>query len=132
MAITLVIGLLKELGWRGVALLARAESGDSDATLARGVYLRSLRAGIAQMTTSMGGLDGLVFTGGVGQRSASLRALAARGLHFLGIAIDDERNGVSDADFEITQSQATVRVFVVSAREDLEIARQTSAAMVSA
>ena len=113
-------------------LLERAESGDSDATIAREVYLRSLRAGIAQMATSMGGLDGLVFTGGVGQRSASIRALAARGLHFLGVAIDDECNSVSDADFEITQSQATVRVFVVSAREELEIARQTRTALVSA
>jgi acetate kinase len=84
---------------------ARAERGDPEATLAFGVYVHRLRAGIAAMAAAAGGLDGLVFTGGVGENAPSVRAAACEGLAFLG-------------DFA---------VLVVEAREDLEIARQVRA-----
>jgi acetate kinase len=87
------------------------------------VYLHRLRALIASMAAALGGLDCLVFTGGVGEHSAPIRARAAEGLGFLGIAVDPAANEAS-GDREITASGATVRTLVIAAREDLEIARQ--------
>ena len=75
----------------------------------------------------LGGLDALVFTGGVGERSAPVRAAAAAGLGFLGIALDPERNATAGGDTDIGAEGAAVRTLVVEAREDLEIARQVRA-----
>jgi acetate kinase len=111
-------------------VLARAESGDADARLAFDVYVHRLRAGIGAMAASLGGLDALVFTGGVGERSAPVRAAACSGLGFLGVAVDSAANdAVSDADADVTAPGATARVLVVHAREDLEIAAQTRAVL---
>ena len=107
-------------------LLARVERRDASARGALDVYLHRLRASIAAMAASLGGLDALVFTGGVGERSTQVRALAADGLGFLGIAVDPERNTVATGtDGEISRAGAAVRTIVLTAREDLEIARQT-------
>lgn len=73
-------------------LLGRVDSGDSRAELALGVYLHSLRSRIAAMAASLGGLDVLVFTGGVGENAARVRELAAAGLGFLGVEIDPALN----------------------------------------
>jgi acetate kinase len=106
-------------------ILARAGDGDEAAGLALEVYEHRLRAGIASMSAALGGLDVLVFTGGVGEHSPEIRARAAAGLDFLGVAIDARLNpGAVADDLEITASGARARVLVIRAREDLEIARQ--------
>jgi len=106
------------------AVLARD---DDTARLALGVYGHRLRAAIAAMAAGLGGIDALCFTGGIGERSAPVRALAADGLGFLGVAIDRAANAAAAADAEIGARGATVRTVVVAAREDLEIARQVRA-----
>jgi acetate kinase len=97
------------LGLAGTAdmreLLARD---DDEARLAVEVYVHRLRAGIGAMAASLGGLDALVFTGGVGENSGRIRELASEGLGYLGVGA----------------REGGVRVLVVRAREDLEIARQ--------
>jgi acetate kinase len=91
--------------------------------LALDVYIHRLRKEVAAMVAAMGGLDGLVFTGGVGERSPEIRQLAGAGLNFLGVAIDRERNAsVADDDIEISADNSPVRTVVVHAREDIEIA----------
>jgi acetate kinase len=102
---------------------------DDGAALAFGVYVHRLRAGIAAMTAGLGGLDALVFTGGVGERSGPVRAAAAYGLGFLGVGLDAERNAAADGtgDVDVSGPDARVRTLVVAAREDLEIARQVRA-----
>ena len=100
---------------------------DEPARLAIDVYVHRLRASIAAMAAAMGGLDALVFTGGVGENAAEIRADAAAGLGFLGVAVDAARNAVANADTDIGAGDAPVRVFVVAAREDLEMARQARA-----
>ncbi|MGH2698977.1 MAG: acetate/propionate family kinase [Actinomycetota bacterium] len=107
------------------AILSRAADDDGDAVLAREVYAHALRAGIARMAAAMGGMDAVVFTGGVGERSPEIRSLAARGLEFLGLRLDDARNRGAAGDADISQEGAPVRALVVAAREDLEIARET-------
>lgn len=105
-------------------VLARAAGGDGDARLALDVYVYRLRAGVAAMTAAMDGLDALVFTGGVGENSHDVRAAAAAGLGFLGVAVDPMLNTSATGDADIGAGGAGVRTLVVRAREDLEIARQ--------
>jgi acetate kinase len=102
-------------------VVAGTAAGDRDATLALDVYTHRLRTGIAGMAASMDGLDALVFTGGVGERSGEVRRHAAAGLGFLGVRVDDSDD--ESGDREISAEGAGVRTFVVEAREDLQIVR---------
>jgi acetate kinase len=110
-------------------VLARAGRGDRAAGLALEVYLHRLRAGIGAMAAALGGLDALVFTGGVGEHAPSVRARAVDGLGFLGLEIDGTRNRESTGDGDISRDGAPARTLVVTAREDLEIARETRAVL---
>lgn len=120
-----LVGLAGTADMREV--LARAAAGDHVAQVALEVYLHRLRAGIGAMTASLGGLDVLVFTGGVGENSPEIRERAVRGLGFLGLAIDEGLNADVDVDADVTSSPAGASTFVVRAREDREIARQVRA-----
>ena len=106
------------------AVVAAATAGDQKAVLAIDVYVHRLRAEIAAMVAAMSGLDVLVFTGGVGEGSSEMRARTARGLGFLGVQLDAARNLAAHADADIGASDAALRAFVITAREDLEIAAQ--------
>ena len=110
-------------------VLRRADAGEQHAQLALAVYLRGLCGAIAAMTASMGGLDVLVFTGGIGERAEQVRALTARKLGFLGVAIDIDRNGSVGGDRDISTDHAAVATLVIAAREDREIARQVRGAL---
>ena len=96
--------------------------------LAVAVYLHSLTAGIAAMTAALGGLDALVFTGGVGEHAPALRSPRGVRLGYLGVAVDEQRNaaarlaGPADPDVDISAADAVVRTLVVRSREDLQIA----------
>jgi len=103
---------------------AAAQAGSADAGLAIEVYLHRLRREIAAMAAAMNGLDVLVFTGGVGEHDAGVRAGAAAGLAFLGVAVDPDLNQGANGDTEISAAGAPVRTLRITAREDLEIARQ--------
>jgi acetate kinase len=112
-------------------VVERAGAGDPDAGLALAVYAHRLRGGIAAMAASLGGLDALVFTGGVGENAPAVRAAAVEGLPFLGVAVDAAANAAVDVgarpDDDVTAEGAAARVLVVAAREDLEIARSVRA-----
>ncbi len=116
------------LGLAGTAdmreVIARAGAGDERAALGLAVYLHRLRREIAAMTASLDGLDVLVFTGGVGERSAPVRAGAAGQLGYLGVAIDEDANERGAGDRDISAGGAGVRTLVVESREDLQIARE--------
>jgi acetate kinase len=105
-------------------VVARRASGDPAAILAFDVYVHRLAQGIAAMAASTGGLDALVFTGGVGEHEPEVRAAAAAAVSFLGVALDPVANDRVTGDARIDERGAAAAVFVVEAREDLEIARQ--------
>jgi len=118
------------------AVLAAAGRGDAPARLAFGVYVHRLRAHIAAMVAALGGVDGLVFTGGVGEGSARVRRETCAGLGFLGVELDDGSDDQADAtggasgsepDRVVSRPGMSPSVLVVHAREDLEIARQVRA-----
>jgi acetate kinase len=116
-------------------VVALAERGDARSRLALDVYVHRLQGAIGQMAASLGGIDALVFTGGVGERSAEVRARALAPLGFLGLAIDVNANRLRErgdghsqaADCDIAAHDAPARALVIAAREDLEIARQVRA-----
>jgi acetate kinase len=134
-------GLERSAGLAGLAALpdgsgdmrqvrAAAEAGSPAALLAIDVHTHRLRQEIASMTAALDGLDALVFTGGIGEHQPQVRAEAAAGLGFLGVAIDPARNDeATGGDTEISASSAKVRTLVVTAREDVEIARQVRATL---
>ena len=129
-----VEALERESGLAGLAgtadmreVLKRATDAEAEAVLARDVYVHSLRAGIARMAASMEGVDAVVFTGGVGEHSSEIRSRAAAGLEFLGIRLDEHLNRRASGDTDISAAGASVRVLVVEAREDLQMAREIRA-----
>jgi acetate kinase len=104
-------------------VLARAAQADPDAILALDVYVHRLRAAIASMAAALGGLDVLVFTGGVGENAAAVRKGAVAGLEFMGLRLDEAVNQAARPDTDVTLEGAHTRTLVLKAREDLEIAR---------
>jgi acetate kinase len=120
-------GLLGLGGTSDMRDLLEAESdGDQQAALAVAVYLHRLRGAVAAMAAAMGGVDALVFTGGVGENAAAIRTRAAQGLDFLGVGVDAEAND-GGGDREITAVGARVHTLVIAAREDLQIAAEVRA-----
>lgn len=113
-------------------ILARKSAGDESAQLAFDVYIHRLRACIASMAAAMNGLDALVFTGGVGENSAAVRAEAVSGLPFLGVELDEMVNSAIEGDGDVSAERATVRTLVVRAREDVEVAREVRRVLSSA
>jgi acetate kinase len=117
-------GLLGLSGTADMAeVLTRMAHGDERAELAFAVYQHRLRAAIASMVASMGGIDALVFTGGVGEHAPMVREKAAT-LGFLGIDVDVDLNRAATPDCEIGSGNAKVRTLVIQAREDLQIASE--------
>ena len=116
------------LGLGGTAdmrdLLAAADAGSEAPRLARDVYVHRLRGGVAAMTAAMNGLDGLVFTGGVGENAPAIRRAVVEGLGFLSLAVDPERNETGTGDRVIGRAGTGPMTMVVASREELEIARQ--------
>lgn len=124
-----LLGLCGSADMRTV--LAAAERDEPAPRLAVDVYVHRLSAGIAAMAVALHRLDAVVFTGGVGEHAASIRAAACGRLAALGIRADlGERHG--DADTVLSPPRASVAIAVVRAREDLEIAREVRALLGSA
>lgn len=122
-------GLLALAGAADMAtVLDNASHGDADAELAIRTYVHRLRAGIASMASAMSGIDLLVFTGGVGENAATVRSRAVQGLSFLGAILDEELNR-SRPDAELTHPRSAVRIAVVTAREDIQIAAHARSAL---
>ncbi len=117
-----LLGLCGDADMR--AVLARCDAGDTDARLAVDVYVHRLVTAIGGCVAALGGLDGLAFTGGVGEHAPEVRELAAARLEWLGLALDDRPS--AEPVREITGEGASVRTFVVEAREDLEMAEQVA------
>jgi acetate kinase len=124
--------LNKESGLLGVSgvsadmreVLSAIEQGNVRAQLAFDVYLHRLCHLIGAMTASLGGLDALVFTAGIGENCPPLRERACRQLAFLGIAIDEGANKASPVDKDVARPGSRVRVIVAHTDEDWAIARE--------
>jgi len=94
-----------------------------EGTLALDVYVHRIAGAVAAMAASLGGLDALVFTAGVGERSAAVREHVCRRLDFLGVELDEAANANAAPDADVAASGSSVRVVVLAAREDVVVAR---------
>ncbi|MDN4614287.1 acetate kinase [Leifsonia sp. F6_8S_P_1B] len=119
-----LLGLTGHGDMRDVRRAAR--EGDENARRALDTVVHRLKHYIGAYTAQLGGLDVLVFTAGVGENDAALRAEAVAGLEVLGIRLDEERNTASSGDTRvISTDDSPVTVLVVPTNEELEIARQS-------
>jgi acetate kinase len=98
-------------------------SDDPSARLALEVFTYRVAAAVGAMAVALAGVDALVFTAGIGENSAHVRARVCDRLGFLGIELDDEANASARPDATISASARSVRVVVLKSREDLVAAR---------
>lgn len=105
---------------------AAADGGHPRARLALDIYAARVRQAIGAMAVTLGGVDALVFTAGVGEHSASLRRAACAGLECLGVQLETTANEVGDDDRDIATAESRGRILVLHTREELMIARETA------
>ena len=99
--------------------------GDHHATLALETFAYEVRKTIGAYTAAMGGLDALAFTGGIGERSAPVRAFCCEHLEFLGVRLDPTQNLFGEGDRLISYAGWPVSVVVLATNEELVVARET-------
>jgi acetate kinase len=124
--------LNKDSGLRGISgvssdlpqVIEAIAQGNYRAQLAWDMYVHRLRSGIGSMLASLGGLDVLVFTAGVGEKSAGIRQAACEALGFMGLKLDPEKNQHQPVDQDIATADSTVRVLVIHTQEHWAIAQQ--------
>ena len=104
-----------------------AEEGNENCALALDKFAYEVRKYIGSYAAALGGLDCLVFTAGVGENSASMRARICEGLEFLGVKIDPEKNNTRGKEAIISADDSKVTVWVIPTNEELIIAQDTAA-----
>ena len=103
-----------------------AEKGNEDCQLALDKFAYEVRKYIGAYAAALGGLDCLVFTAGVGENSASMRARICEGLEYLGVKIDPEKNTIRGKEAIISTDDSKVTVWVIPTNEELMIAQDTA------
>ncbi len=101
-----------------------AAQGNADAALALAVFVYQVRKTIGAYAAALGGLDAVVFTGGIGENSARLRAECCRNLEFLGIEIDPGANENGAGDRIVSSPASRVKVLALATNEELVVARR--------
>ena len=101
-----------------------AAAGNPNAQLALDVFAYQVRKTIGAYAAAMGGLDAVAFTGGIGENSAPLRAACCRGLEFLGVDLDPERNTAGTGDRAVSSPGSRVTVLALATNEELIVARR--------
>ena len=124
--------LNKESGLKGVSgvssdmreILSACKEGNERAKLAFAIYIHRLRSFIGAMLATLGGLDALVFAGGVGEHAPTVRAAACEAFAFLGLRLDATKNEQSPVDQNIAAHDSSIPVLVVQTQEDWSIAKE--------
>ena len=122
--------LNKESGLKGICgendmrtISEAAEQGDHQARLALTIFCYRLKKYIGAYMAALGGVDCIVFTGGIGENSAIVRQMSCQGLERLGIRLDEGKNSIRKEDIlEIQATDSSVKLLVVPTDEELEIA----------
>jgi acetate kinase len=118
------------LGLSGVSgdvrdLEQAAEAGNARARLALDVYISAVRHYLGAYLVELGGLDALVFTGGIGENGAGVRAAVCRGLEELDIVLDGKANGRAQGEMPLHATGSRAQIWVMPTNEELIVARQT-------
>jgi len=118
------------LGLSGVSgdirdLREAAEAGNEDARLALDVYVSSIRHYLGAYLVELGGVDAIVFTGGIGENGNDIRTQVCAGLEELGIQLDAELNNSVSAETKISTDDSRTSIWVVPTNEEIVVARKT-------
>ncbi len=124
------------LGLSGVSndlreIFKAAERGDRNARLAVEVFVESARHWIGAFYLALNGCDALVFTGGIGENNATLRAAICTDLDQLGLILDPVKNAATSSESTISAAGSRTKIFVVPANEELVVARETRLNIIS-
>lgn len=104
-----------------------ADAGNVDCQNAVTAYAYGIKKYIGAYTAAMGGVDAIVFGGGIGRNSSSVRAAALEGLECLGVQLDMEKNENAKGGMDISAESSSVRIFVVDTNEEIIVARKAQA-----
>lgn len=124
--------LNQESGLKGVSgvaadlrtIIKAIDDGNMQAQLALDIYIYRLQKAIGSMVASLNGIDALVFTAGVGENSAIVRARTCLGLSYLGLHLSLAANNEQPQDINIAAADSQVQVLVIKTQEDWAIAQQ--------
>jgi acetate kinase len=131
-AVRVETALNRESGLLGVSgisgdmrqLLAAAREGHGQAQLALGIYTHRVRQAIGALAVTMGGVDALVFTAGVGEHAGEVRASICAGLECLGLELDAQANAGCVPDADVARPGSRGRILVIATREDVTMLRE--------
>ena len=121
--------LNKESGLKGISGISHdlrqisQAAGDQRAQLAQAIYLHRLKSCIGSMLMGLGGVEAVVFTAGIGEHAASIRAAACEAMEFLGLKLDSDKNNNHPVDQDIATVDSAIRVLVIHTQEDWAIAQ---------
>ena len=107
-------------------------AGDSRSQLAIDVFVRAIRHYVGAFMFSLGGLDAITFSGGIGENSAAIRSAVLKDLSGFGIAVDEDRNRSIKGEGAISADDSAVTVLVIPTNEELIVARETLAVVAGA
>ncbi len=124
--------LNKQSGLKGISgvssdmreVLSAIREGNERARLAFDMYIHRLRSFMGAMLATLGGVDAIVFAGGVGEHAPSVRWGACKAFGFLGLKLDAAKNAQSPADQDIATADSAVHVLIVQTQEDWSIAKE--------
>ena len=103
----------------------RAKNGDKRAMLVEAMFCHQLTKLIGGLAAEMGGVDAVVFTGGIGENNPHYRTRVAEKLAFLGTKVDEEANHVRGEEIEISTEDSALKLLVLPTDEELMIAKDT-------
>ena len=121
--------LNKESGLKGISGISHdlrqisQAAGDQRAQLAQELYLHRLKSCIGSMLMGLGGVEAVVFTAGIGEHAASIRAATCKAMEFLGLKLDSDKNNNHPVDQDIATVDSAIRVLVIHTQEDWAIAQ---------
>lgn len=104
-----------------------ADNGNEDCQNAIKAYAYGIKKYIGAYAAAMGGVDGIVFGGGIGRKSDRVRAMSLEGLEFLGVELDAEKNANPNGGDDISAAGSKVRIYVVDTNEEIVVARKAKA-----
>jgi len=100
-------------------------AGNPNARLAVEVYVHRIRQTVGAMAATLGGVDALVFTAGVGEHAPEIRKRVCENLNYLGLELDRTANETCQPDADVAMPASAARILVIATREDLTIMRET-------
>ena len=110
---------------------SRAGAGDERAALAFDIFCYRVRKYIGAYAAAMGGLDAIIFTGGIGQNSPEVRSAICHKLEFLGVVMDPAKNNGFRGEGDVSADGARVRIMVIPTDEEMMIAQETAEVVTS-